>query len=170
MTPGPDVRASRAVKRVPSVRELMTRRFVSVTASTPIGEVARTLVRRGAPVAAVIGEDGRFAGFVSARGVLAALANFLHDEQPVAPLLEYLEADPPALSEDASLMEAIRLFRESAALEIALPVLRGGEIVGLVMRLDVIRAAMGYLGGAKDKAPGTLYISATRGKDEEKPY
>ena len=170
MTPVTDVRRAAAMARVPSVRDVMQRKLVSVSSATALGEVARTLVRRGAPLAAVIGEDRRFVGFVSVRGVLAALADFLHDEKPVAPLLEYLEPDPPALREEDSLLEAIRLFRDSAPLEIALPVLRRGELVGLVSRLDVIRAATRYLGGGKDRSPATLYISATRKKDEGRPY
>ena len=169
MTPPTDVRRAAAVARVPSVRDVMQRKLVSVTSTTSLGDAARLLVRRGAPLAAVVEADRRFVGFVSVRGVLAALGDFLHDEKPVAPLLEYLEPDPPALREDDSLLEAIRLFRESAPLEIALPVLRRGELVGLVSRLDVIRAVARYLGPGRID-PATLYLSATRKKDEGRPY
>jgi len=99
--------------------------------------------------------------------VLAALAEFLHDERPVGPLLEYLDPASPRLSEKTPLMAAIHLFGEAGHDVHALPVLRGDELVGVVTRLDVVRAVMDYLGGAKGTGPATLYISARAALDRE---
>ncbi len=170
MSSNSDVRNSEALRRIPTVRDMMARDFISLRPEASIGEVAKTLVRRRVFGAAVVDADGCFHGYVSTRGVLAALAGFLHDERPVGPLLEYLDPDSPRLSEKTSLMAAIHLFEEAGHNILALPVLRSGEFVGVVTRLDVLRAVMDYLSGAKSGGPGTLYISALKKSDEGPGY
>jgi hypothetical protein len=50
-------------------------------------------------------------------------------------------------------------------------VLRGRELVGVVRRLDAVRAAMEYFAaGGKALGPGTLYMSALKGSEEKPPY
>jgi CBS domain-containing protein len=170
MSSSSDVRNSEALRRIPTVRDMMARDFISVRPEASIGEVAKTLVRRRVFGAAVVDADGCFHGYVSTRGVLAALAEFLHDERPVGPLLEYLDLVSPRLSEEASLMAAIHRFEEAGHNVLALPVLRGDELVGVVTRLDVLRAVMDHLGGAKGTGPETLYISALKKSDEGPSY
>jgi CBS domain-containing protein len=170
MNPGRYVRHLDAIRRIPTVRDMMTRNFVSLRSDASIGEVAKILMRRRAPGAAVVDAGGRFLGFVSNRGVLAALAEFLHDERPAGPLCEYLDPEPPRLFEDTSLMVAIHRFGEAGSNDLVLPVLRGEALVGIVARLDVVRAVMRYLGGGKGAGPATLYISALKQRDEGPGY
>jgi CBS domain-containing protein len=63
-------------------------------------------------------------------------------------------------------MAAIHLFGEAGHAILALPVLRGDELLGIVTRLDVVRAVMDYLGGARGTGPATLYISALENREE----
>jgi len=166
MSPRSNVHDSQAMRRVPTARDLMTRDFTALRPDASVGEVARTLVRRRLRGAAVVAADGRFVGFVSLRGVLAALAEFLHDERPLGPISGYLDADPPRLREDASLLAALQLFAEAGGADLALPVVRDGVLIGVVTRLDLVRAVLRYLGGNSGAGPATLYLSALRSPDE----
>jgi len=149
---------------------MMAHNFISLRPEASIGEVAKILVRRRVFGAAVVDAEGCFCGYVSTRGVLAAMAEFLQDERPVRPLLEYLDPVSPQLSEETPLMAAIHCFGEAGQDILALPVLRGDELVGVVTRLDLMRAVMDYLGGAKGTGAATLYISALKNTDEDPGY
>jgi CBS domain-containing protein len=165
-----DIRDLESLRRLPTVRDLMARDFITLRPEASIGEVAKILVRRRVFGAAVVDADGSFLGYVSTRGVLAALAEFLHDERPAGPLLEYLDPVSFQLSEKTPLMTAIHRFGEAGHHVLALPVLRGDDLVGVVTRLDLVRAVMGYLGGGKGTGPATLYISALKKSDEGPGY
>ena len=86
MTSRSDIRNSGALQRIPTARDMMARDFVSLRPEASIGEVAKILVRRRVFGAAVVDAGGCFCGYVSTRGLLAALGEFLHDERPVGPL------------------------------------------------------------------------------------
>jgi CBS domain-containing protein len=150
---------------------MMSRRFVTVAPETPMADVAQKLLKRRTAWAAVVDAAGDFVGFVSAQGVLGAFVEFLHDEMPVGPASRYLDPEPPALQVDTPLLDAIEAFVGAGRVVYALPVLRGGELVGVVRRLDAVRAAMQYFAaGGKALGPGTLYMSALKGSEEKPPY
>jgi hypothetical protein len=67
-------------------------------------------------------------------------------------------------------MAAVEAFVKGGRANLALPVLRGERLVGVVTRLDVVRATMDHFAGEKDTTPGTLYISALKKMDEKPPF
>lgn len=166
----PDVRRSPTVRRVPRVESMMSRRFVRALPEAPIAAVARQLLKQGASCAALVDAEGTFHGFVSTHGVVSALVGFLHDEVPLAPASHYRDPETPILREDTPLLDALDAFVGAGDVVHALPVLREAEIVGIVRRLDAVRAAMDYVGSDKDLSPGTLYMSALKGSHEKPPY
>lgn len=168
--PRPDVRESQTVKRVPRVDAMMSRRFAQVHPETPIAEVARLLLKQRVAGAAVVDHAGGFVGLVSAQGVLAAFMKVLHDEAPVGPTRRHLDPETPLLHEDTPLLDVLEAFVSNGRVLHALPVLRGRGIVGIVTRLDAVRAALDYFGGVSEQGPGTLYMSALKGEQEPSPY
>ena len=70
----------------------------------------------------------------------------------------------------SSLMAAVEAFAKEGRANFALAVLRGERLVGVVTRLDVLRAAMDYFAGEKDTSPGTLYLSALKRMDDKPPF
>lgn len=170
MPPPGDVRRSETMTRVPRVASMMTLRYVQVEPRTPMGEVAQRLLKRKSAWAAVVDGAGDYVGFVSTQGVLGALVESLRDEMPVGPASRYLDPEPAALREDTPLLDAMEAFVGEGEPVHALPVLREGKLVGVVTRLDTVRAAMEYF--AKSKKPGaaTLYMSALKGSEEKPPY
>jgi CBS domain-containing protein len=166
MSPRSNARDSASMRRVPAVRDMMARDFPVLRPDVSVGEAARRFVRHRLRGAAVVAANGRFLGFVSLRGLLAALADFLNDERPAGPVAAILDPASPPLAEEGSLLDALQLFAEAGDADLALPVLRDGVLVGVVTRLDAVRAVMRYLGPDADTRPGTLYLSALRGPDE----
>ena len=155
---------------VPLIRDLMNPKPVTVGPEMRLGDVARALVKKGAHGAAVVDDDGRFIGFISAQGLMNALNDFVYDEVPPGLAKHYLDPESPSLSEGAALMAAAQLFAKRGYNLWAVPVLRDERVVGVVTRLDVVRAVMDHLGGRKSQEPDTLYISALKGTDEKPPY
>lgn len=170
MRPTPTARESQTMKRLPNVSDIMRRDFAIVGPETSMREVAKMLLKRKIAGAAVIDDDERFHGFVSTQGLMLAVVDFLNEEVPVGPILTYLDPEPPALTEASSMMAAVEAFVNLGRASVALPVLRRERLVGVVTRLDLVRASMDYFAGEKDTRPGTLYLSALRKMDEKPPF
>ena len=158
------------MKPVPHVKDFMNRKFVVVDPETPVGEVARLLVKKKVQGGAVVDGEGRFVGTISSSGLMNALLDLVHEEVPPGPAKSYLDPELPTVTEDTALMAVAELFARSGYALWAVPVLRDGEVVGAVNRLDVIGAVVGYLADAPSGESGTLYISALKEIDEKPPW
>jgi CBS domain-containing protein len=145
----------------------MNRRPVTVDAEMSMGDVARVFLKKKIPSLAVVEGEGRFLGLISTQGLMRALMDVLHDEVPAGPVKHYLDPDQPRLAEGTALVKVAQLFVQTGYENRSLPVLRGERLVGLVTRLDVIRAVMNYFAGVKGKGAETLYISALKEIDEK---
>ena len=165
-----DVRRSQSLTRVPRVAAIMLHRFVKLDPQTPMVEVAQQLLKRKVSWAAVVDTAGAFVGFVSAQGVLTAFAALLQDEMPVGSAIHYLDPVTPELHEDAPLLAAMEAFVGPGPMVHVLPVLRDRKIVGVVRRLDAVRAALDYFSANPDLSPGTLYMSALSAANEKPPF
>ncbi len=155
---------------VPRVRDLMDQKPVIVDPEMRVGDVARVLLKKGKQGAAVVDDDGCFVGIISAQGLITALNDYMHDDVPPGVAKHYLDPASPSLREESALMAAAQVFAKSGYDLWAAPVLQGARIVGIVTRLDVVRAVMGYGERRKSHDPETLYISALKGTDEKPPY
>jgi CBS domain-containing protein len=155
------------MSRVPKVGDVMRRSFGVVAPDASLHDAAKLLLRRKTTGIAVVDAEGRFHGFLSTQGLMLALVDFLNEEVPVGPIRSYFDPKPPPLAEDAPLMAAVDAFAKRGHTNLALPVLEGERLVGVVTRLDVIRATMSFFAGDKDTRPGTLYLSALRREDEK---
>ena len=155
---------------VPHVRDLMNPKPVTVGPELRLGEVAQALVNKGVDGAAVVDDEGRFLGLISAQRLLSALSQYVHDEVPPGPAKHHIDPESSSLSEDATLMAAVQLFAKGGSDLWAISVLRDDRVVGVVTRLDLVRAVMDLLGGRKSSEPDTLYISALKETDEKPPY
>ncbi len=148
----------------------MNPRPLTIGPDMPLGEVARALAKKGVHTAAVVNDAGRFLGFLSAQGLMKALSQYVHDEVPPGPARHHLDPQSPSLTEDAALMAVAQLFAKGSHELWAIPVLRDERFVGIVTRLDVIRAVMDHLGSRRNPEPDTLYISALKETNEKPPY
>jgi CBS domain-containing protein len=142
-------------------RDVMTSRVVSVSPDTPIRQVARILLENGISAVPVVDADGAPLGMIS-EGDLVDSAHWEHqvrrdwwltllaEGEMLSPeFLAYVKhADTPArdrmhapvigVTEDTETVEIARLLMAHHIKRV--PVLRGGRVVGIVSRADLVRA------------------------------
>jgi tRNA nucleotidyltransferase (CCA-adding enzyme) len=113
------------------VRDLMSSPVHTVAPETPLAELADSLSRwrhTGAPVV----RDGELVGIVSSRDLERAA-----DGRMQLPVSSCMSQQPITVSPDASLEDAQALMEQHDVGR--LPVLRGGRLVGIVTRADLLR-------------------------------
>jgi predicted transcriptional regulator len=155
------------MKTVPHVKDFMNRKFVVVDPEMRTADVARLFVKKKAQGGAVVDSDGRFLGTISSAGLMDALIDLVHDEIPPGLAKNHMDPEFPTVSEETPLMAVAELFARSGYQLWAVLVIRDGQVVGAVNRLDVIGSVIGFLAEAGPGEPNTLYISALKDIDEK---
>lgn len=120
---------------MPTVQDIMTDRIVTIGPSATIGEAIELLLARGVSGLPVVEADGTLVGIITE----FALLGLAYDHAIMGETVEThmtrtvltVDADEP-VSKVADLCIVHRVRR--------LPVLAGGRLVGLVSRLDVLKA------------------------------
>jgi CBS domain-containing protein len=135
-----------------AVRDVMSDQPLTVEASVPLKEVARTLVRTGLGALPVVEEDGRVIGMVSEREVIRYL---LHVQAFTGP--DARVASPLAIGSktvrDVMTRQVLCVAPEQPIAEVAslmsnkdvdrVPVIREGRLVGFLTRGDIVRKLIG---------------------------
>ncbi len=138
--------------------QIMTRPVITVTPETTIVEAANTMLRRhvsGLPVVDAAGKligivsegdfirrgeigtqrkRGRFLKFILGPG--KAASDFVHEHG--SKVAEIMTPEPLAITEDTELAEIVELMEKNHVKR--LPVARGGRIVGIVSRANLLQA------------------------------
>lgn len=139
------------------VEDALTPLKFRVYPDSPIGEVADLMLRRGLHSVPVVGERLEFVGIITTGDVLARLLpgrRGIESErdavppQPEASAREIMTRSVLCVSEDQSLIDAAGIMVNRGVEQ--LPVVRDGELVGLLTRGTVL----GYVfGGVPDRPP-----------------
>ena len=116
-----------------TARELMSSPVRTILPQTKIGEASRILLRYGHSGLSVVDESGRLMGIISRRDIDIALHHgFSH-----APVKGYMTSNLKTITPDTPLPEIQSLM---VTYDIGrLPVLAGGQLLGIVTRTDVLR-------------------------------
>src|SRR5258706_15061082 len=109
------------------VKEVMTRNVIPFREDTPIDEVATTLASKHITGAPVIGADGHVSGIVSEVDVFSKKGKVARD---------IMSSHVITVSEDTGIDEAARLLIGERIRRV--PVIKGGKMVGLLSRSDVL--------------------------------
>ena len=154
-----------------SAEDIMTKRVVSVPVGTPVREVATLLLERKVSAVPVLGPDHKLVGMVSDGDLIGRndddrvarrdwWLTLLATGQPIAQSYAVLGARPveqimraPVLTIDAA-APLHKLAEMFAVYDVKrLPVLRGDEMVGIVSRSDLARAAAAQMPAAAPATP-----------------
>ena len=139
------------------VRDAMTPEVMSVTPSSTVREAVERLVGRGFRALPVVDDDGRLVGMVTNRDLvergglearvelLTAMSSEVRDEivgrlDPARTVADVMTAAPVSVRASETLARATHLMAERRLKR--LPVVDDGErLVGIVSRMDILRAA-----------------------------
>jgi CBS domain-containing protein len=147
------------------VREVMTTDVLSFSPDEPVQDAYAELVDRGVDGAPVVDADGAVIGMLSTDDllvqetplhyptVIALFGGYLElpssqrkfeaelKKAVAATVADAMAADPFTCAEDDTLERAATLMHDNHVSR--LPVTRGGKLVGIVARGDILRAVMG---------------------------
>ncbi|WP_224366585.1 CBS domain-containing protein [Hyalangium versicolor] len=115
-------------------RNMMTAPVVSVGLDASLDEIARCLAAARIGGVPVVGAEGRVEGFVSESDLLDAL---LAERAPSTRAADLMARSVHSVNEFDRTEEVMSLLRQHRIHH--LPVLRGGELVGIITPSDVIR-------------------------------
>lgn len=135
------------------VKDMMRTELISIGSQANLAEAAQTMLRHGVDALLVI-DEGRVMGIVGLRDLFttpisASHADRMYTWSSEQQLLEawrsqtvynLLNDEMLTVSEDLPLMQAAALMINSG--KHPLPVTRCGEIVGIIDRIDVVRALL----------------------------
>jgi len=109
------------------VKQLMTRKVITLAEDTPVGEIAELLNRHHITGAPVITSDGHVVGIVSEVDVFGKRG---------ATAKDIMSPHVISISEDTGIDEAARLLAGERIRRV--PVMAKGRMVGLISRSDVL--------------------------------
>ncbi len=157
------------MKPVPRAADFMEKKPLIFPPDMPVREAARRLLETEAAGAPVVDSEGRLLGVFSQQGLMICLVNVVDSGVFPGSLEHHLDPDPPRIAEETSLLTVAKIFAESDHTHCILPVMKGEKFVGVVTRLDVMRAYLDYISEAKDTRSRLLYLSALQSPDEAPP-
>jgi CBS domain-containing protein len=109
------------------VKDVMTRNVISFREDTPLDEIALTLASKHITGAPVLGAEGHVVGIVSETDVFSKRGKVARD---------IMSERVISVSEETGIDEAARLLIGERIRRV--PVVRGGKMVGLLSRSDVL--------------------------------
>jgi CBS domain-containing protein len=127
-----------ALPTLPDARQIMSTKLVTLSPSTDVFKAISDLLNHCISGAPVVDQGGRFLGVFSEKTSMSVLVQAAYEQLPSTEVAAFMDADfGRTILEDVSFLECARIFRETPYRR--LPVLRGGRLVGLVSRRDVLR-------------------------------
>ena len=128
---------------VPTVREIMTRKLVTLRPEMAALDAAELLLKKGISGAPVVDEDGRLLGLLSEYDCLRATASadYQMDGHDAVELVgDLMSSECVTVTPDTNLFTVVHAFVERRMRRF--PVVENGKLVGQVSRRDALRGAV----------------------------
>lgn len=127
--------------KIPTARDIMSTRLVTLKPDTPIMQAVKALLRHQISGVPVVGEEGELLGVYSEFDCLRSLAGEeLHDgpHEEEGTVGEHMGRSPHTIPPE---LDIYRIAHAFVSLRVRrLPVLDGDKLIGQVSRRDVLRA------------------------------
>jgi CBS domain-containing protein len=153
-------------RKAPRASDIMNARPIAVEDETLVKDAAELMWQHDTPAAVLVDSERRPKAVLSQQGLMLALLDIVNHGMPAGPLRQYVDPDLFTVDEKAGLLRMAELFVRKGPEVRALPVVRDGRLVGLVLRREVVHGVMEYLKGVDDLQQRVLYLSALRDADE----
>ncbi|MFC1594238.1 HPP family protein [Candidatus Omnitrophota bacterium] len=116
-----------------TVKDVMTRRVITIPADMGIQQVCKILIKNNLSGIPVVDCNNKLIGFVSERDIVATIAQGDLSQQEAKHIMT---KRPKTVKEDSPLSLVTKLFTNNFFRHI--PVVKRGEVVGIVSRHDTI--------------------------------
>lgn len=121
-----------------NVGDYMTRSIVSFSPEQDVIAAAKFLSERGFSGAPVVDDTGNLAGILSDTDCIRAMIKFGFDPDWRGLVSEFMSPDVSTVDIDDSILEVAQRFTEKRFRRY--PVMEDNRVVGVVSRIDVLRA------------------------------
>ena len=121
---------------MPLVADHMTRNLLTVSAEGTLGDAAAAMAERGVGAVVVL-EGGSIAAILTERDVMKAVAA---GKDGAAPVADWMTRHPDTIEPDDTTDHAASLMIHGGFRH--LPVVEGGEVVGIVSIRDLMKVAL----------------------------
>jgi CBS domain-containing protein len=158
------------------VKDVMTSPVVSVEPDSSVLQAVRIMLQRHISGLPVIDKEGRLVGIVTEGDFLRRAETGTQRQRPrwleflLGPgrlaeeytrshgrkILDIMTAEPVTVTEEEPLDAVVQLMEKRQIKR--LPVMRGGEVVGIVSRANLVHALAGFARDAKPGSPGDQAI------------
>ncbi len=119
------------------VKYIRTTPVLSVTPDTPVQSALDIMLQERKSGLPVVDEGGELVGMISEFDLLILLLQSTEEQRPDARVAEFMTTEVETIDEDASIPDAARRFWTKPIRR--LPVVRDGQLVGIITRRDIIR-------------------------------
>ena len=127
-----------------TVSSCMSAHLVTLQTDMDVMEAVQVLSERGIPGAPVVDQLGNLVGLLSEKDCLEAVLKAGYYGEWGGNVSEYMQTDVRTIDADTSIVDAARLFLETALR--GFPVLRNNRIVGQLNRSDLLKALLKMMG------------------------
>jgi len=121
---------------IPNVRDIMTKKVVSLHQGMTMNEAMRSLLKFKHSGAPVVDADNKLVGMLSEKDCLRMFFGGLYHRLPLGTVGQYMSVNITTCHPNDSLLSVAQIFfRQSFR---RLPVLENGNMIGIVSRSDVL--------------------------------
>lgn len=121
-----------------TVRTYMTTRLISFTPQMSVYEAIRKMLEHKITSAVVMDDHGKLVGSFSESDCLKVAYKAAYHEDPGGTVGEYMSKDIPMIDPETSILTVTEMFMKEPYR--SYPVMEGGRLVGVISRVDVLRA------------------------------
>lgn len=130
-------------RKVATVREMMTRKVITLSPDMAAVEVAEVLIKNGISGAPVVDEQGRLLGLVSEFDCLRAVASSgyeMDSHDAIERVSDLMSREPLTVAPEMDLFTLAHEFVTRGVRRF--PVVENGRVIGQVSRRDALKAAL----------------------------
>lgn len=121
-----------------AVNDFMSSKMITVTPDTEISHAIKKLLDHKVTSLPVVDERGKLVGVFSEMDGMKVFVESAYNQSGAGKVGEFMTKEPQVVNADASLVDVATQFQASPTR--SFPVFQNGELVGVISRIDVLRA------------------------------
>ena len=121
-----------------TVADYMAKRLVTLTKDNNVIDAIKKLLDNKITCAPVIDSKGHLIGMFSEKDGMKAFLESIYNQGMSGKVSEYMTTDTVKIDAQASIVDLAEKFQKSSVR--SFPVFQEGELVGVISRVDVLRA------------------------------